>query len=146
MHFAIIILASIVGTILMTAFSQLLAVLTGHKFNEAHLLNALFNNAVNSNSDISKNDIRGWSIHLLIGLIMVLGLWVFYHFDICGKNLLTGVILGFFAGIIGVIGWSVLFYLHDTPPKINLTYFYIQLIFAHVVFSITVFALFRFFY
>ena len=146
MHFAIIILASIVGTLFMTAFSQLLAVFTGHKFNEAHLLNALFDNSLSSNLDISKNDIRGWSLHLLIGLIMVLGLWAFYHFDICGENLLVGAILGFFAGIIGVIGWSVLFYLHDNPPKINLTYFYIQLIFAHVVFGITVFTIFRLFY
>lgn len=68
MNILIIICSGILGTTVMTSFSQVLGLFSKYRFNEVHLLNMFVNRSKYSTSDIDKNYILGWIIHYLIGI------------------------------------------------------------------------------
>ncbi|WP_405384198.1 DUF6789 family protein [Maribacter sp. LLG6340-A2] len=137
MSVILIIVSGILGTMVMTIFSHILEKLSDHKFNETHLLNRLINRSKTFDTVAEDNDFRGWAIHLVIGILMAAGLFFYLNHAKELNPLLCGLVLGFFLGIIGVLGWTVMFLKHSDPPEINLTYFFIQLICAHMIFGIT---------
>ncbi|VXB24263.1 hypothetical protein [Maribacter litoralis] len=138
MEILAIFFSGILGTAIMTGFSHVVESVTGHKFNEAHLLNGLISNLKSVNSSIGDNHYLGWIIHFVIGICMAAILYCYYVY-IAGDILVwTGLFLGFILGIIGVAGWSMMISFHKDPPKINWTYFFLQLIIAHMIFGITV--------
>ncbi|TVZ15455.1 hypothetical protein JM81_1699 [Maribacter sp. MAR_2009_72] len=137
MDVILIILSGILGTMVMTVFSHILEKMSGHKFNEAHLLNKLIDRCGTFDSDAEDNDIRGWAIHLAIGILMAMGLYFYINYAKEFSVLISGVVIGFFLGIIGVLGWTIMFKKHSDPPEINLVYFFVQLICAHMIFGVS---------
>ena len=130
--------AGILGTTIMTGFSHVVELLSGHKFNEAHLLNQLIGLSKTMKDYVDNNYYLGWLIHFLIGISMAAIMYAYYfHFS---KDIViwTGLIFGLALGVIGVAGWSMIISNHSNPPKINWTYFFLQLILAHMIFGITV--------
>lgn len=138
-----IIFASIIATTIMTGFSHLAGALSGHRFNEAHLLNRFMRKSEGYPSDMGKNNYRGWAIHYLIGVVMATGLWVFFHLTNIGTGLILGTMLGFGAGCVGLGGWYLMFLLHNNPPKVDLQAFFFQLLAAHMIFGAVVFGIFK---
>jgi len=130
--------SGILGTIVMTGFSHVVESLTGHKFNEAHLLNGLIKRLRSTSTSIGDNHYLGWIIHFAIGISMAAILYSYYFYLADGIFIWTGLFLGFILGIIGIAGWSLMISYHDNPPKIDWMYFFIQLMVAHMIFGLTV--------
>ena len=127
---------SILATLLMTAFSYICARFTGNNFREPELLNQLINTSripVNP----GKKSILGWVLHLLIGFVFGIIMFLLWQFFKLSSYLIFGFIFGIIAGIIGVLGWQIMFHLNPQPPEIDLSKFYVQLVVAHVIFSVS---------
>ena len=91
----------------MTGFSHVVELLSGHKFNEAHLLNQLIGLSKTMKDYVDNNYYLGWLIHFLIGISMAAIMYAYYfHFS---KDIViwTGLIFGLALGVIGVAGWSM---------------------------------------
>jgi len=126
---------SILATLLMTAFSYVCGMLTGNNFREPELLNQLINT---SGIPIKpgKKGVFGWLLHLLIGFVFGVIMFLAWEFFELSSYLIFGVISGIIAGVLGILGWQIMFYLNPQPPDIDLNKFYAQLIVAHVIFSL----------
>lgn len=120
----------------MTAFSYLYSHLRGKQFCEPELLNILLERWVKV-IRLSKNSILGWLIHYFVGLVfLVFFVWIWENSGL-EANLKSGLLLGLLAGLIGVIGWQISFWLHPDPPNIKFKEYYFHLVLAHIVFGIS---------
>lgn len=132
-----IILISALATLSMTAFSYLCSYLTGNQFKEPELLQQLLNSSrlpVNST-----NNFLGWLLHFLLGVVFAASLVFTRSYFSFYTTWIFAIIAGAIAGIIGIIGWHGMFLLNPKPPKISMKKFYLQLIIAHIIFSVTIF-------
>jgi len=143
MQFGIPILAAVVATLTMTAFSHLTGTVIGMEFNEAHLLNRVFSKARGGEQrKLRDNDPRGWLVHLIIGWVLAVGLRYIFLCPTFAKFLWVGSIFGIVAGLLGVAGWSIMFKKFGVPEGTGKRSFFLQLIGAHIVFATTCFAVF----
>ncbi|MCB7480558.1 hypothetical protein [Christiangramia sediminis] len=127
---------SILATLLMTAFSYVCTMLTGNNFREPELLNQLINTS-RIPLKAGKKSVLGWLLHLLIGFVFGVIMSLVWDFFELSSYLIFGLISGIIAGVLGILGWQVMFYLNPQPPDIDLNKFYAQLIVAHVIFSLS---------
>jgi len=134
----------IVSTIAMTIFSYTISYITNNKFEEPQLLNILIDKLPRANFSLSREHILGWGLHLFIGIVFVGSFFLLDYIFNINFTLSTGVIFGFFAGLIGVCFWSICFAVHPNPPDIKRNIYYLQLIPAHIIFGITMIVLFSY--
>lgn len=130
-----ILIATIAATSAMTLFSYVISASFRELYKEPVLLTFLLAQLNIEVSHKSKATLA-WLLHYFIGFIFVL----IYHFlwinNILKLSLLNAVLLGSISGIIGIIGWMILFRLADYKPKIDFKGYYIQLFFAHIIFGV----------
>jgi len=136
-----IIFISALATLSMTAFSYLCSYLTGNQFKEPELLQQLLKSSrLPVYSDNS--NFHGWLLHFLIGVIFAVGLVFIQSYFNFNSIWIFAIVAGAIAGIIGIIGWHAMILLNPRPPKISMKKFYLQLVIAHIIFSLTVFIFF----
>lgn len=128
----------IVATTCMTLFSYILSNIRNRQFREPELLNILLSKATLFKVKLPQKSSIGWIIHYLIGLIFVVIFEILWKLKFIPISITSGAIFGFIAGIIGVFGWKLFFYLSKKPSEItwNIEY-YLQLIVAHIIFGIS---------
>ena len=130
-----ILLATLTGTTLMTAFSYLVSEAYNKLFKEPVLLQImlrLLHVEANDNTRL----VLGWLIHYIIGLFFVLGYEVAWnHFDI-EITWISALIFGAISGILGIIGWIIIFSLPSKKPRVHFAEYYLQLFFAHLIFAL----------
>lgn len=131
----VILTGSLVATTAMTLFSYIVAYLSNSNFKEPELLNILLNNSQLPISP-SKKSIVGWSGHYILGLIFGLIFYMLFTYTPLNISIFNCIWYGIAAGIMGIIGWEIMFRISRNPPKIKLRSFYIQLIIAHLLFGI----------
>ncbi|MDR6301775.1 hypothetical protein [Mesonia maritima] len=127
--------SSITATIVMTFFSYFYSEVKNEKFKEPQLINILINRLPNFSTAIGKHHILGWLLHFLIGFIFTALFFLIWKY--ISISWLSGIVLGFFAGLLGVLGWRIAFSVHPNPPEIQFSKFYIQLIVAHILFGLS---------
>ncbi len=132
-----IISVGIVATIAMTLFSYIFSYLANDNYKELQLLNYLIEALPSVKIAICREHILGWTIHFSIGILFVAIYSLLQIYTEIDFSILSGSIFGFVAGLVGIGGWSMGFVLHPFPPKINKLLFFIQLLFAHLVFGFT---------
>jgi hypothetical protein len=126
-------LAGAVGTTGMTLFSIVTSERKKHQFREHELLSELLKiTPLSKNSHAS----MGWIGHFITEII----------FNTINQNvlkamkkrpdILNGLILGAVNGLVGIAIWKMIFELHPSPPKINLTRYLSHLMLAHLVFAV----------
>lgn len=135
-----ILLAGLVGTTLMTAFSKVLALLLSKEFSEPKLLAELYPNRRFGRKDI----FMGWLTHYLIGIFFAWGIWFYTTMANGDYTFVSGLVLGGLFGCLGVLGWSILMVVLKKPPQLELPAFFIQLVFAHIIFGLGAIWVFRF--
>ena len=134
MDFIRIILGTLVGTTLMTFFSYLVSKIFNKLYKEPVLLNYLLHYLGIDMRDRAKR-IAGWVIHYIIGLVFAIGYDLLWQYKI-RFSWSSGIIFGIISGVIGIVSWMLMFKLPDDKPKIDYKGYYIQLLFAHIIFAI----------
>lgn len=85
---------------------------------------------------VEKKKILAWLIHYIIGLLFVIGYHLLWINNVLEISVLNAVLLGAICGIIGILGWVIMFKIAKYKPAIDFKGYYIQLFFAHVVFGL----------
>ena len=139
-----ILIASFIGTVVMTAFSYYISERFNELFKEPVLLNLVIS-SLKIELIAKRKSAIGWCIHFLIGLLFVIGyhmIWIFSDID---PTWFCGLIFGIISGFIGIISWHFMFKLGENPPKIKFKEYYTQLFFAHILFALAVVAVYKIF-
>ena len=135
MDFYTFLIAWLCALLGMTAFSALLAQLLKRELREHILLSQLVFTLKPIDENQTPQIWVGWVIHFVMGLVFM-GLyeiaWLLTDLD---RSFFWSTVFGIGMGIIGVLGWALMFKLHPKPPELHFKTFYIQLLGAHVVFS-----------
>lgn len=131
-----IVLGAFIGTSIMTIFSYLMSLKLNRQFKEPVLLNMLYARRGARGGSLKAVPGFGWMFHYFIGTTFV----ILYHFiwkmTAVDPSFLSGSLLGFLSGFIGIAGWSLMFNLHPDPPLIDFRKYYLQLIAAHLIFGL----------
>jgi len=139
-----ILTASIFGTIIMTAFSYFISERFNELFKEPVLLNLVVA-SFKIELEPKRKSYFGWFVHFLIGVIFVIGyhlIWKYSDFD---PTWFCGLIFGIISGFIGIFSWHFMFKMGKNPPKIKFKQYYLQLFIAHILFALTVVAVYKIF-
>ena len=123
----------------MTGFSALLSYLLRYELREQILLTQLVYTIKSPTSAKKPKTWNGWAIHFAVGLLFMGFYELAWAYSELVRTLLWSIILGVGMGIVGILGWMAIFRLHPYPPKIHFKLYYVQLLFAHIVFSVTAF-------
>jgi len=130
-----LIIVSIAATSAMTLFSYGASASFRELYKEPVLLTFMLTKLKIELSPETKT-ILAWLLHYIIGFLFVLS----YHFlwirDILSISFLSGFLLGFISGIIGIIGWMIMFNLSHHQPPIDFKGYYFQLLLAHIIFGL----------
>jgi len=126
--------AGIIGTTLMTGFSKIWGMLLSKEFSEPKLLTDLMRPFIKKTK--AKNNFIGWLVHYLIGILFAWGIYMYTTTSNGEYTYLTGLILGGLMGFMGVLGWIILIEAVKITPKLDVPAFFVQLVFAHIVFGL----------
>ncbi len=130
-----IILATVAGTTFMTAFSYLVSESFNKLFKEPVLLNFALK-ALRVDLNARGRKIAGWLIHYAIGLLFVVAYHFVWKWGWLALSWTSAVILGAISGIIGILGWMVIFRIPANNPPVRYGQYYLQLFFAHIFFAL----------
>lgn len=129
-----LVMAGVEGTTFMTAFSYLVSLLTRDNFREPDLLGKFYRGWFPS-MNIQPAEIAGWITHYQLGIV-----WTLAYRQILKKlpaSRIARLSFGLLSGIIAVVVWRWLFRINPSKPRINYREFYIHMLAAHIVFSLT---------
>lgn len=129
-----LIITSFIATSVMTLFSYIVSWITQQPYKEPLLLAVLLNNFHVSDNKTSRT--IGWSLHYLLGLLFVLAYDAIVRLEWLPISWTGALLYGTIIGIIGIIGWIIMFRMSYTKPKMSYRVFYTQLFVAHVIFAL----------
>ena len=127
-------ISAIVGTSAMTLFSYLISESKNKNFREPEVLGQLIKRLPIVGIKESAQ-IAGWGIHYLIGTLFVTAYSEIWEQSKVKPSLTSGALLGAASGVVGVMGWKIMFDGHPNPPAKNLKPFFGHLLLAHIVFG-----------
>ena len=139
-----IVISSIAATSLMTLFSYAVSASARELYKEPVLLTYLL---TVTGIEVSQpvKVILAWVLHYIIGLAFVIGYHYLWIYDILDMSWPVAFLLGAISGIIGILGWIIMFSLVPKKPNIDYKGYYAQLFVAHVIFGIVAFAVYQLF-
>lgn len=132
-----IIAAGMVGTVTMTLYSYAASWASRDNFKEPVLLGKLLQRTllpVRSPFALP----AGWAAHFAIGCTLA---YVFYRnwkLAHSKPNMLRALAYRWCSGVAAVLWWHTAFRLHPRPPRLARRNFYLHLLVAHLVYSISV--------
>lgn len=129
-------ISGVLGTLIMTLFTYAVELVTGKELSEPELLNHLICKCERIGLQTGASHFLGWLIHFAIGILFAAGMIAFIEVTGFEPTIYLGLLLGAALGLVGVIGWYVLFTLHHNPPQIDFPLFLTQLIMAHSAFGL----------
>ncbi|MAN58227.1 MAG: hypothetical protein CMC08_00140 [Flavobacteriaceae bacterium] len=124
-------------TLAMTLFSYLISFIRGKEFREPELLTVLIYRYFEMPPLRGLANLPGWILHLVIGYLFLALYNGFFFLNEIEPTPGFTLMVGFALGVLGILGWKVIFTLHPNPPDIKFTEFYIQLLMAHIIFAFT---------
>ncbi|RZJ34438.1 MAG: hypothetical protein EOO51_09525 [Flavobacterium sp.] len=139
-----ILVATLAGTSTMTAFSYIVSEAFQKLFKEPVLL-AIIMKKLRVDASAKTKTVLAWLLHYFIGLLFVLSYELAWNYFNIPQSWLVGCIFGCISGIIGILGWMLIFRIPGKPPNVHFSEYYLQLFFAHVVFALTVRAVYKIF-
>ncbi|QYA24538.1 hypothetical protein G3I01_03115 [Gramella sp. MT6] len=130
-----VILAGILGTILMTGFSYVLARLKDQEFREPRLLNMILRRSTYDKVNPSNNSILGWVVHFSIGIILMTLFYIIHLIFSFSISFTSILVYGVFAGILSILSWHLMFVISPNSENVQLKEFYVQILIAHILFA-----------
>lgn len=119
----------------MTLFSYLIAWLLKQPYKEPFLLAVLLNyfHVIDSKT----NKVIGWVLHYVLGLLFVVAFQILLNVGWAKITWGSAILYGAVIGVIGILGWQLMFMLAPKTPRMNYAGYYAQLFIAHLVFAFT---------
>lgn len=139
-----IIISSIAATSIMTLFSYAVSASARELYKEPVLLTYILT-ALGIEVSMQVRIISGWILHYLIGLAFVIAYHFLWTYDIFEMSWPSTLFLGAISGVIGIVGWIIMFTIAPKKPDINFKGYYAQLFVAHVIFTIVAFVVYQLF-
>ncbi|OXA88997.1 hypothetical protein [Flavobacterium hercynium] len=139
-----ILIYSIIATSAMTLFSYAVSTSAREVYKEPVLL-AYILSSFHLEATKNLKIILGWVLHFLIGFGFVIGYHFLWFHELLEISWSASFLLGVISGIIGIIGWIILFKIIPKKPNIDFIGYYLQLFVAHIIFSITAFLIYKLF-
>ena len=139
-----IVISSVAATSLMTLFSYAVSASARELYKEPVLLTYILSSLKIEVSAQIKTFLA-WLLHYLIGLAFVLAYHYLWLHDIIEMSWPAAFVLGAASGIIGILGWVFLFKIVPQKPNIDIKGYYVQLFFAHIIFGIAAFMIYKLF-
>lgn len=130
-----IIIVSVLATSAMTLFSYVMSASFRELYKEPVLLSFILTK-MNFEVSVQRKKYLAWLLHYFIGFLFVLAYHIMWLYNILYISITSAFLLGIASGIIGIIGWIIIFQIADYKPKIDFKGYYIQLFFAHIIFAI----------
>lgn len=130
-----IIIATLAATSAMTMFSYLLSEVLKKQFKEPVLL-ADGLASLNLFADTKQRQIAAWGLHYTIGLIFIIAYDIIWNNTSIDPTWFCGVLFGIISGIIGILGWKLIFRMLPKIVRISFNAYFLQLFLAHVVFAL----------
>ena len=134
-----LIISAFFAMITMTTFSYIISNSFRKLYKEPVLL-TYFLDKLGIETSSSMKIFLAWLLHYLIGLGFVLGYHLIWKNNILPLTWTISILLGTSSGIIGVLGWMLIFSYTNHRPKIDFKGYYIQLVLAHIIFGVTAYA------
>jgi len=130
-----LIIVTIAATSAMTLFSYIVSATFRELYKEPVLLTFMLSKL---HLELSNNvkETLAWLLHYFIGFLFVLAYYFLWINNIVPISFLTAFLLGFVSGIIGIIGWIIMFKMSDHKPNIDFKGYYFQLLLAHIIFGL----------
>ncbi|MET4082576.1 hypothetical protein ABIB40_002536 [Pedobacter sp. UYP30] len=128
--------SALIGTSMMTLFSYLYSLIESDNFSEPEHLATLFHRLVPGSSK-KKSQLEGWIAHYVVGVMFFAIYQELWKADKIKKSVSNAFILGTLNGVFGALVWRTILKNHPTPPNINFKKYLLQLIPAHIIFSIS---------
>jgi len=133
-----IIIAGVVGTTFMTAYSYWKSKKEHEEFVEPVMLNKLIDNSEDLPAiQDDKRHPAGWGMHYLTGVAFVAAYWILWRRVLKDPGVARVLAVGGLSGIAGIAAWKTFFTVHDNPPHNDRQGYYRQLFVAHIIFSAT---------
>lgn len=139
-----IVISSVAATSVMTIFSYIISANFRELYKEPVLLHYFLSSLHISVSKKVKRFL-GWLIHYTIGFLFVLGYHLLWKYEIIEKNWVSALLLGAVSGIMGILGWLIIFKISKYQPNIDFKGYYLQLFFAHVLFGLAALPIYQLF-
>ena len=136
-NLVLIFVAAFIGTTLMTWFSYFLSELLIVNWKEPRLLVFVLYK-LNHELSYEFRTVLAWIIHYVIGVVFAVG-YNYFWMKLTPVNFLTSLLYGAICGIIGIVGWRLLFILLDTRLPADAKGYFMQLFFAHLIFAIGIY-------
>ncbi|KQB42732.1 hypothetical protein [Flavobacterium aquidurense] len=130
-----LIIVSIAATSAMTLFSYAASASFRELYKEPVLLTFMLTKLHMELAPLTKS-ILAWLLHYFIGLLFVLAYYFLWVRNILPVSFLSAFLLGFISGIIGILGWMIMFKMSDHKPEIDFKGYYFQLLLAHIIFGL----------
>lgn len=131
-----ILIASILATAVMTAFSYIVSESFKKLFKEPVLLSYAIGR-FHLNTSQNTERVLAWLLHFFIGFMFVVSYHFIWKWDLRSFSFPISLILGALSGIIGIISWHFIFKFTNHQPRIVFKEYYLQLFIAHVFFGAT---------
>ncbi|KQW99599.1 hypothetical protein [Flavobacterium sp. Root420] len=139
-----ILITTIAATSLMTLFSYVVSASARELYKEPVLLTYLLSSLKIEVSPQIKTFLA-WLLHYIIGLLFVLIYHYLWVYDLVEMSWPAAFVLGAASGVIGIFGWILLFKIVPQKPNINFKGYYVQLFFAHIIFGVVAFLVYKLF-
>lgn len=139
-----ILITTIAATSLMTLFSYVVSASARELYKEPVLLTYLLSSLKIEVSPQIKTFLA-WLLHYIIGLLFVLIYHYLWVYDLVEMSWPAAFVLGAASGIIGIFGWILLFKIVPQKPNIDFKGYYVQLFFAHIIFGVVAFLVYKLF-
>jgi|SRR5690625_3848771 len=129
-----IVAGAFAGTSLMTAYSYYRSHRLNRQFKEPKLLNTFLNRSeLTAGKQVPP--VSGWLLHYAVGLQFIVLYHIIWELTAINPSVLSGSLMGLANGFAGIAGWALLFRLHNNPPSVDLSKYYLHLIIAHIIFG-----------
>ena len=133
-----IILASVVGTSLMTAFMYIMTFLTDRVMKVINILGTMLTFQTTLDGGLSDRP-RAISIgiiaHYAIGILFTLCYSQLWSWGVGRPDYQSGIWFGIGSGLVAIAFWYGFFAIHPRPPAIRLKPYLLTLFLAHIVFT-----------
>lgn len=91
----------------------------------------------------NRNSAIGYVLHYIFGVIFVLAYELVWENTSWRPTWDFAVVFGMLSGVVGIIGWMIIFSLPSKNPRVHFKEYYIQLFVAHIIFALGVVAVYK---